>query len=231
MDKLKEFERKVGIKFNNIGLLTEALTHRSYLNENSSKNIKHNERLEFLGDAVLELSVTKFLFNKFPERAEGDLTAFRAALVNSQMLLDTASKLELGRYIRLSKGEEKDFGKGKQYILANSLEALIGAIYLDQGFEESDKFIIKYICVNIQHILDENLWRDAKSLFQEKAQEAVGITPTYEVIDQSGPDHKKHFVIGVYLGDEMIEQGEGFSKQEAQRNAAENALKKKGWTD
>jgi len=231
MNKLTEFEKEIGIKFNNIELLVEALTHRSYLNENSSKNINHNERLEFLGDAVLELSVTRFLFNKFPEKTEGDLTALRAALVNSQMLLNTASKLKLNRHVKLSKGEEKDSGKGKQYIMANSLEALIGAIYLDQGYDVSDEFIKKHICTNIQHILDEKLWCDAKSLFQEKAQESVGITPTYKVLEESGPDHKKHFVIGVFLGEEMIATGEGFSKQEAQRDAAENALKKKGWED
>ena len=236
MKNFAELEKKIGVKFNNPDLLTEAMTHRSFLNERLGEGIAQNERLEFLGDAVLELSVTNFLFSKFPQKPEGELTSLRAALVNSKMLFEVASKLKLEKYLRVSRGEAKDFGlsgqgKGKHYILANAVEAIVGAVYLDRGFEAADGFIIKQICSNLPDILENKLWRDAKSLFQERAQEIVGITPTYEVIEESGPDHNRHFVIGVYLEKEMIAKGEGFSKQEAQMQAAEKALKEKGWDE
>ncbi|MFH1979076.1 MAG: ribonuclease III [Patescibacteria group bacterium] len=229
MKSLSELEGQIGIKFTNPKILEESLTHRSFLNERASGDLHHNERLEFLGDAVLELSVTGFLFNKYPEKEEGELTALRAALVNARMLYEIAMVLELGDYIKLSKGEAKESGKGKSYIVSNAVEALIGAIYLDQGYEVADGFIKKHICSNIQDVLDNKLWQDSKSLFQEKAQEILGITPTYEVIEESGPDHNKHFVVGVYLEDELISRGKGYSKQEAQVNAAERGLKVKGW--
>ncbi len=231
MSKNTELEEKLGIQFKNKDLLSEALTHRSFLNEPAGRGFAHNERLEFLGDAVLELSVTNFLFVKFPEKPEGELTSLRSALVNSNMLFEVSEKLELKKYIRLSKGEAKDTGKGRQYILSNSVEAIIGAIYLDQGYEKADDFILKYFCSNLENVLEKKLWRDAKSLFQEKAQKMVGITPDYKVVEESGPDHERHFVIGVYLGGEMIANGEGFSKQEAQMKAAEKALEKKGWEE
>lgn len=224
-------EKKLKIKFKNQKLLEEALTHRSFLNERPSSGSNHNERLEFLGDAILELSVTEFLFDKFPEKPEGRLTSLRAALVNSNILYEVAQKIELGDYLRLSKGEAKENGKGRQFILANALEALIGAIYLDQGKKVSDNFIRLHVCSNIQEVLDNKLWRDAKSLFQEKAQEKLSITPTYEVLKETGPDHKKHFEVGVYLEDEMVAAGQGFSKQEAQRDAAEKALSAKSWEE
>lgn len=224
-------EKKLGIKFKNPDLLKEAFTHRSFLNEKGRKDVRHNERLEFLGDAVLEIIVTEFLFHKFVDKPEGELTSLRAALVNAGMLLSVAKKLGLGKYLMLSKGEEKEFGKGKQFILANSVEALMGAIYLDQGYDVADNFVKTFICSNIQNVLDEKLWQDAKSLFQEKAQEITNFTPTYEVLKESGPDHKKHFTIGVYLNDELIAKGDGFSKQDAQRKAAEEALKVKNWED
>lgn len=231
MKDFTELEKKLGIQFKNKDLLREALTHRSFLNEKGKEGTEHNERLEFLGDAVLELSITKFLFSKFFDKNEGELTALRAALVNSRMLFEVSGDLKLEDYLRLSKGEAKDSGKGRNFILANTVESLIGAIYLDQGFEKADEFIIKYFGSKTQDVLDQKLWRDSKSLFQEKAQEQVGITPTYEVLEESGPDHKKHFVIGVYLEEEMVAKGDGYSKQEAQMKASENALKEKGWED
>ncbi len=226
-----ELQEKLGIKFKDIDLLEEALTHRSFLNEKEGAGLSHNERLEFLGDAVLELSVTGFLFSKFSQKPEGELTSLRAALVNSSMLFEVADRLKLGDFIRLSRGEAKDTGKGRQYILANAVEAIIGAIYLDQGYDKANDFILEYFCSNLDKVLEKKLWRDAKSLFQEKAQEIVGVTPNYEVVEESGPDHKKHFIIGVYLNGEMIAKGEGYSKQEAQMKSAEKALEKKGWDE
>ncbi len=210
-------------------MLIEAFTHRSYLNENPKEQASHNERLEFLGDAVLELAVTEFIFNKYPGKNEGELTTLRSALVNAGMLFEIAREMKLQEFLRVSRGEAKDSGKGKQFILANAVEALIGAIYLDQGFKAADGFVRVRICSNAETILEGKLWRDAKSLFQEKAQEKGGITPTYEVLSEDGPDHQKHFVMGVYLGEELIAKGEGTSKQEAQMAAAENALKEKHW--
>jgi len=231
MVKFSNLEKKINIKFINPKLLEEAFTHRSFLNERGGKDVNHNERLEFLGDAVLEIGVTEFLFHEFPDKPEGELTALRAALVNAVMLLEIAQNLGLEDYLRLSKGEEKESGKGKHFILANSMEALIGAIYLDRGFDVANEFIKKFVCTNIKTVLDNKLWQDAKSLFQEKAQEITGFTPTYEVVGESGPDHKKYFTVGVYLNNEMIASGDGFSKQDAQRKAAENALKLKGWEE
>ncbi|PIS13202.1 MAG: ribonuclease III [Candidatus Tagabacteria bacterium CG09_land_8_20_14_0_10_41_14] len=229
MSKLSDLETKLGIKFNDSKLLEEALTHRSFLNESREKKIKQNERLEFLGDAVLELAVTEFLFEKFPKKPEGELTALRAALVNARTLFLVADKLNLGNYLRMSKGEAKEKGKSRQVILADAVEALIGAIYLDKGTRPAEKFIKYYVCEMIDGVLENKTWRDAKSLFQERSQEFTGITPTYEVLSESGPDHKKHFAVGVYLEDELMAKGEGFSKQEAQVEAAEKALKVKGW--
>jgi ribonuclease-3 len=229
MANLSDLEKKIKIQFKNPRLFQEAMTHRSFLNEKEGRSAKHNERLEFLGDAVLELSVTKFLFKKFPEKPEGELTALRAALVNSKMLFEVADTLGLGDCLRVSRGEAREKGKGWHFVLANAVEALIGAIYLDQGQEAADAFIDQYICSRIDDVLDKKLWQDAKSLFQEKAQEILSITPTYEVLQESGPDHQKHFVIGVYLEDEMVAQGRGFSKQEAQMDAASKALQVKNW--
>lgn len=230
MNDSAELEKFLGIKFKNRKTLKEALTHRSFLNESPSEEISHNERLEFLGDAVLELAVTSFLFNKYPDKNEGDLTSLRAALVNSRMLSEVAESVELYNYIRLSKGEAKDFAsKGRQFILANAFEALIGAIYIDQGYTEAEKFIKKYICANIKQVVEQKLWRDPKSLFQEKAQEFMAFTPVYKVLRETGPDHKKFFVSGVFLNEEMVAEGEGYSKQEAESVAAENALNIKEW--
>jgi ribonuclease-3 len=229
MDKLKKLERQLDIEFKNIDILKEALVHRSYINEHPSFKLGHNERLEFLGDAVLELVVTEYLYENY-DNPEGDLTNWRAALVNSKMLAETADKFGVYECLYLSRGEAKDTNpKARSYILANAFEALIGAIYLDQGWEVARKFLIKNLLRELPHILKNKLYMDAKSTFQELAQEKVGITPAYKVISESGPDHAKNFVVGVYLEDELVAEGEGTSKQEAQMNAAARAIEVKNW--
>ncbi|OHA14282.1 MAG: ribonuclease III [Candidatus Sungbacteria bacterium RIFCSPLOWO2_12_FULL_41_11] len=230
MSNLSLFEEKFSIKFNNTDLLKQALTHRSYLNENPSSVLGHNERLEFLGDAVLELVVTENLYQKFPEKPEGELTSFRAALVNSKMLADVAVEIDINDFLLLSRGEAKDMGRARQYILANAFEALIGAIYLDQGYDTVKNFINNVLITRwLGDVLQNKLYKDPKSLFQEEAQERVGITPTYNVLREWGPDHDKHFVVGVFLGRELVAEGEGPSKQAGQEEAARLGLKAKGW--
>lgn len=228
MKDISELESKLQVTFNDKDLLQTALTHRSYLNENPSWHLPQNERLEFLGDAVLELAVTRYLYLNF-ENPEGELTSYRAALVNSIMLADAATKLNLGDFLLLSRGEAKDEGKARMYILANTFEAIIGAIYLDQGYDAAEEFIARALLSRMKEVLDKKLYRDAKSYFQEKAQEVVGITPTYEVLKEWGPDHAKNFVVGVYIGEKLVAEGEGSSKQAAQQDAAEKGLKAKGW--
>jgi len=230
MSDLPSLEKKIGVKFDSQELLQQSLTHRSYLNENPDFGLGHNERLEFLGDAVLELVVTEYLYRNYPN-PEGELTNWRAALVNAKMLAEIATDLELNDYVLLSRGEAKDFGRARNYILANALEALIGAVYYDQGIEKATDFIQKNVLVHLPEILEQGTYRDAKSKFQEEAQERAGTTPTYEVMDEWGPDHAKHFKIGVFLGDELVAEGQGPSKQEAQQKAAENALKTKQWNN
>jgi len=205
-----------------------ALTHRSYLNENTKWHLPHNERLEFLGDAVLELVVTEYLYNNYPN-PEGEMTNWRAALVNANMLAKVSGEFDLNDFVLLSRGEAKDTGRARQYILANAIEALIGSIYLDQGYEKSKEFITRFVIKELKEIIEKKLFRDPKSLFQEKAQEKVGVTPTYEVLEEWGPDHARNFKVGVYLGNELIGEGQGPSKQEAQQVAAEDALNKKNW--
>ena len=228
MKDFSKLEDSLNIYFNNKDLLKQAFIHRSYLNEHSDVELDHNERLEFLGDAVLELAVTKYLYNKY-ENPEGELTSWREALVNSKMLSYVAQNLNFNDYILLSRGEAKDTGRARQYILANAVEALIGAIYLDQGMKVAQEFIEKYILRELPIILEKKLYRDPKSSFQEGAQDKVGVTPTYEVLEESGPDHSKIFMVGVYLEDELVARGKGSSKQEAQEEAAQHALKEKGW--
>ena len=227
-DKLVQLENKIDIKFKDRNILLQALTHRSYLNENPKWGQDHNERLEFLGDAVLELVVTEYLYKTNPN-PEGELTNWRAALVNAVMLARIAGEFDLNDYILLSKGEARDTGRARQYILANAMESLIGAIYLDQDYDASKKFIDKFILKELPGIIENQLYRDAKSLFQEKAQEKVSITPTYEVLKEWGPDHARNFQVGVFLEKEMVGVGDGPSKQEAQQAAASDALKKKEW--
>jgi len=231
-DKVKDFsliEKKLNLKFKNKDLLIQAFCHRSYLNENPDFYLSHNERLEFLGDAVLELIVTDYLYQKYPKKAEGELTNWRAALVNAKQLSEIAKDLDFNNFLLLSRGEAKAIGKARQYILANTFEALIGAIYLDQGYKASEDFIKKHLIVKLPEIIEKGLFKDAKSRFQEEAQERVGITPSYNVLEEWGPDHAKHFIIGVFLKKELIAKGEGSSKQEAEEEAAKNALEIKGW--
>lgn len=224
-----EFEKKINIKFKNKGLLKQAFTHRSYLNENPSWPLSHNERLEFLGDAVLELVITEYLFKSYPEKAEGEMTSLRAALVNSKMLADVASGLDMGEFLLLSKGEAKDSGRARQYILANTFEALVGAIYLDREYDGVAEFLNKTVMLRAKDVIEKKLWIDSKSLFQEKAQEHAGVTPNYRVLQETGPDHAKKFVIGVFLNDQKVGEGEGISKQEAEQEAARYALELKKW--
>lgn len=230
MKNLSHLEKKLGIRFNNNKLLTQALAHKSYINENPHFPLDHNERLEFLGDAVLELAVTEYLFKHYPRTPEGEMTNWRASLVNATMLAQMALEFDLYEHLFLSKGERKDQNqKARQYILANAFEALIGAIYLDQGIDTVREFIERNIISKLPNILKNELYLDSKTRFQEIAQEKSGITPTYRVLNEKGPDHEKHFTIGVYLGDEFIAEGAGFSKQEAQMDAAGKALQVKEW--
>lgn len=224
-------EEKIGVKFKNLDLLKQSMAHRSYLNENSHFHLDNNERLEFLGDAVLEIAVTEYLFNNF-DNQEGELTNWRASLVNSKMLSKIASDLKLEQHLYLSRGEAKDRNtKARQYILADAMEALIGAIYLDRGMRAADNFIKKHILIHLPNILKNKLYWDPKSRFQELAQERRGITPSYKVLLTKGPDHNKKFTVGLYLENEMISKGEGTSKQEAQVNAAESALQLEEWQE
>lgn len=229
MKHFSEFSEKIGVVFKDENLLKQAFTHRSYLNENPDWTTPHNERLEFLGDAVLELATSDFLFKKFPEKSEGELTSFRAALVNADSLAEAAEDLDINNYLLLSRGEAKDTGRGRFYILSNTYEALIGAIYLDQGYESAEEFIKKTLLPKIKKVLEKGLYRDAKSMFQEKSQEVVQLTPVYKVSEEWGPDHDKQFRVGVYLGDELIAEGEGPSKQLAEQEAAKLGLKIKKW--
>ena len=229
MNNLNEFEKIIGFTFKDKALLKQAFTHRSYLNENRSLTLSHNERLEFLGDAVLELSVTRYLYDQFPTKPEGDLTALRSALVNAITLSEVATNIQVNDFLLLSKGEAKDTGRARQYILANTFEAIIGASYMDLGFEMANEFISKFVLTLTDEIIRNGTWIDAKSSFQEKAQERAGITPSYKKLKDTGPDHDKHFTVGVYLDEVLIAEGTGKSKQDAEQEAARKGLDKKGW--
>lgn len=228
-DQLKSLEGIIGVAFHDRAHLLTAMTHRSYLNENREATQPHNERYEFLGDAVLELIITDFLFNKFPEKPEGELTAVRAALVNTNTLSEAARVLGVNDYLLLSKGEARDSGRARQYILANTFEAIVGAIYLDRGYEAAKQFVANQLFAKTEEIVEKRLWQDAKSRFQELAQEHANVTPSYRVLNQEGPDHDRIFTIGVFLGDELIAEGKGNAKQEAEQEAAEHAIEVKGW--
>lgn len=229
MPDFDSFANKLGLHFNNQTLLIEALTHRSYLNENRGTVSAHNERLEFLGDAVLELAVTHFLFHLYPQKQEGELTAYRAALVNTVSLASLAEKLGINDYLLLSKGEARDTGRARSIILANAFEALLGAVYLDQGYGAAEKFLSINLYPRLADVLEQGTWQDAKSRFQEAAQEHRGVTPSYKTISETGPDHDRQFVVGVFLHAEEIGRGGGKSKQEAEQAAAQNGLTKEGW--
>ena len=226
---LTKLEKLLGYEFNDKMHLLTAITHRSYLNENREATQDHNERYEFLGDAVLELVVTDFLFDKYPDKPEGELTAVRAALVNTVSLAESSSKLGVNDFLLMSKGEAKDTGRARQYILANVFEALIGALYRDQGYDVAKDFIATHLFPKTELIVEKRLWQDAKSRFQELAQEHVGITPSYETLNQVGPDHDRVFTVGVFLKDNKIAEGQGRAKQEAEQAAAEAAIEAKGW--
>ncbi len=223
-----QLKEKLAIGITNDDLFQEALTHRSFLNEHKGYAHPHNERLEFLGDAVLELVVTRHLFDHF-DNPEGELTSFRAALVNGDMLGKIGHSLGLQDFLLMSRGEAKDTGRARNYLVANAMEAVIGALYLDQGYDAAKDFIERYVLTHLPEVLEQGLYTDAKSRFQEVAQEKVGVTPGYRVLREWGPDHDRHFIAGVYLGDELVAEGEGVSKQEAQRAAAKAGLEKKGW--
>lgn len=223
------FEEKIGLTFNDVNVLRQAFTHRSYLNEHRGEALGHNERLEFLGDAVLELISTHFLYENYPKSDEGELTAYRAALVNAVTLSDVAGALGMNDFLLLSKGESKDTGRARQILLANAFEAVIGAIYLDLGYDAAKQFIEEHLFPKMDEILKKRLWQDAKSTLQEKVQEKEGSTPYYSVLKETGPDHDKHFIVGVYAGQALLAQGEGRSKQDAEQSAARAALEAKGW--
>ncbi|MBP6860670.1 MAG: ribonuclease III [Candidatus Pacebacteria bacterium] len=222
----KESANRLGFSFNNIDLFKEAVTHRSYLNENRAVATSHNERLEFLGDAVLELAATRFLFDRYPNKPEGDLTAYRAALVNTYSLAAVAEALGVNDMLLLSKGEAKDTGRARQIILANAFEAILGAVYLDQGYEVAEAFLAKHLFPKIDAVIEKRAYQDAKSRFQEIAQDKNGVTPSYKTLGEEGPDHDKKFTVAVYVGEREVARGEGKSKQEAEQAAAQAALDK-----
>jgi ribonuclease-3 len=225
------FEKSTKVSFKDKELLKQAFMHRSYINENPGVKMAHNERLEFLGDAVLELVVTDHLYKTYPGSPEGELTAYRSALVNAVILSDVAEGLGMNEYLLLSKGESKDTGKARMNILANTFESFVGALYLDGGYDAAQTFIQTTLFPKLEEIVRKKLWRDPKSLVQEKAQEYLHLTPSYKVISESGPDHDKRFVIGIHFGHELIAEGRGKSKQEGETKAAEAALVAKKWLD
>ncbi len=221
---LKDLQAEIGVTFSDQKLLEQLFTHRSYINEVNDKTLQHNERLEFLGDAVLELVVTEYLYNTFPN-PEGELTNWRSAVVKGEVLAKVAEKLELGKLLKLSKGEEKSGGRDRTLILANTFEALIGGIYIDKGYDAAKIFITKYIISLLPEVIEKKLYVDPKSHLQELAQQDRGATPDYRVMKDEGPDHDKMFTVGVYVKGELVAQGDGQSKQKAEQAAAANALK------
>lgn len=227
--QLNLLENKLGVKFKNTDFLRNALVHRSYLNEHKDFVLDQNERLEFLGDAVLELAVTDYLYRNY-NQAEGVLTNWRSSLVNGERLASISESLGVYDFMYLSKGESQEGNKkARQYILANAFEAIVGAVYLDQGYRMAAKFVYNHLIIHLEKIIADRSYIDAKSRFQEKSQETLGLTPHYRVLEESGPDHHKKFIVGVYLEKELVASGEGYSKQEAQTQAASNALQKKKW--
>ncbi|MDP2656549.1 MAG: ribonuclease III [bacterium] len=223
-------QKKIGVTFKKLDTLRQAFVHRSYLNENPSFHLEHNERLEFLGDAVLELIVTDYLYDTYSTATEGEMTNWRASVVNSKMLAQIAGDIDINDCLYLSRGEAKDAtGKARQYILANAFESLIGAIYLDQGYKSTEKFLHTYLIPRLPEIIEKHLDVDPKSRFQEIAQEQTKITPHYDVLEETGPDHAKWFKMGLYIGKDLVATGEGESKQEAQVDAARNGLREKNW--
>jgi ribonuclease III len=224
-----ELEKKLDIKFNDRRLLQNAFVHRSYLNERPGFDLPSNERLEFLGDAVLQLTVSEHLYKTYPQEPEGQLTNFRASIVNAKSLSQVSGILGLGKYLLLSKGEEASGGRERPYLLANTFEALLGVIYLDQGLGVAQKFVHQHLIPLLPDIIEKKLYKDFKSNLQEVSQEKLAITPVYKLLKEAGPDHAKSFTIGAFLGDELVGQGSGSSKQSAEQAAAEEAIRSKGW--
>ncbi len=229
MKDFTPFEEAIGISFTNKDILRHAFIHRSYINENPKSGLEHNERLEFLGDAVIELVVTDYLFRTYPTHHEGDLTAYRSALVNAVIMGEVARDLGMNEYLLLSKGEQKDTGRARQTILANTYESFVGALYLDQGYAACDVFVARTLLGKLESIIKNKSWKDAKSQVQEEAQERLGVTPAYKVVAETGPDHDKYFTIGIFFGEKKIAEGKGRSKQEGEQAAALAALEAKGW--
>ncbi len=228
-NRYEELEKNIGITFEDKDLLDTAFVHKSFMNEYDKDDKGDNERMEFLGDAVLELTVTEYLYQTYPKKSEGQLTNWRSALVKGKHLAEVGSELELGNYLYLSRGEEKSGGRKKNYILANTVEALIGALYLDKGYRVTHTFISKFIITKLEKILEEGLHIDAKSHLQELSQEKIAVTPEYRLMSDSGPDHAKKFVMAVYFGDDKVGEGEGSSKQKAEEDAARDALSEVNW--
>jgi ribonuclease III len=226
---LSEFKQFIGVSFENDPLLEQAFVHRSFINENPKSGYEHNERLEFLGDAVLELVVTEYLYAMYPHHNEGDLTAYRSALVNAVTLGEVAGALHFNDMMKLSKGEAKDVTRARSSILADAYEAFVGALYLDQGISGAKEFITRTLLVKTEGIIKAGSYKDAKSFAQEKAQEIYNVTPSYRVMSEEGPDHDKRFKVGIYFSDELVAEGEGKSKQEAEMEAARAALIAKNW--
>lgn len=226
---LEAFQDSINIAFSNKALLEQAFIHRSFINENPRSGLEHNERLEFLGDAVLELVVTEFLYETYPHHNEGNLTAYRSALVNAVTLGKVADELGFNDLMKLSKGEAKDVSRARSSILADAYEAFVGALYLDQGYQAAKTFISKTVLIKTEDIVKQGLYKDAKSFVQEKAQEVKSVTPSYRVLGEEGPDHDKRFRVGIYFGEDLAGEGVGKSKQEAETDAAKAALLKYGW--
>lgn len=221
---LDKLEKSLGIDFKDKDLLKTAFTHRSYLNEHTDEKLAHNERLEFLGDSVLGFVVSEYLYKQYPTRPEGDLTNFRSSIVNARTLAQVARKLDLGSYLLLSKGEEATGGRDRPYLLANTFEALLGAIYLDSGLEKAEKLISRDLLPLLPEIITKGSYKDYKSALQESSQEKLNITPNYKVLEEIGPDHDRTFKIGVFLAEKKIGEGTGKSKQQAEQEAASQGL-------
>lgn len=225
IEEYKKFAReKLGIEFNDINLLVTALTHRSYINEHKKAHEKHNERLEFLGDAILELVSSDFLYRNY-DYPEGVMTAVRSALVRTEAIGVAGDELGYGPLIRLSKGEMKGNERAHDSIKADCFEAVLGAVYLDQGYEAAKKIVYDHILNKIDEVLEEGTWRDAKSYAQEIVQKIEEETPTYRTLAEEGPDHDKYFEVGLYVGEQLRAKGEGHSKQDAQTEAARKVIK------
>lgn len=224
-DRLEQFEKVLGLKFINRHLLRQVFVHRSYLNEHPDFDLDHNERLEFLGDAVLEFIVTEYLYLNYPN-PEGELTNWRSSIVKGEMLSKVAKELSVNDFLLLSRGEQSSGGKARDLILANAFEALIGAVYLDQGHEAARNLVNRFLLIHLDEIITKRLYRDAKSSLQEWSQAKFNLTPIYQVINETGPDHAKIFTIGVHLGKRLVGQGTGPSKQKAEQAAAYQATER-----